>query len=49
MGTVRPYIVQSPRVVQGLLARAGTVVDLDVTSERAAEYGGTANLTAAGD
>jgi len=42
--TVRPYVVQSDVTVRGVYTRKGTVVDLDISGELAAEYGGNGNL-----
>ena len=40
---VKPYVVQEDCTVRGVFIRHGTVVDLDIASELAAEYG-TGNL-----
>jgi len=41
---VRPWVVQADCNVRGQFVRHGTIVDLDIAGELAAEYGGTGNL-----
>lgn len=42
--TLAPWVVKADVTVRGLNVIAGTVVELDINGELAAEYGGTGNL-----
>jgi hypothetical protein len=41
---IAPYVVQADTTVRGTFVRKGTVVDLDIASPLATEYGGNGNL-----
>jgi hypothetical protein len=43
---VKPYVVLTGLTVRGQFVYGGTVVDLDINGELAAEYGGAGNLRA---